>query len=158
MYKCSPESIWIYQNIRFPHSPNFTPREGLRVFPSPIQSGIIIHYQSKPTNALRPNPKKFLQRTFCFSTSTFLSCLPAFTITHSICQHCYVQHPDHHHHCQHCQHRQHRPGYGHSTPKTIWGRLFTMFYASFGIPLGLVMFNSIGKRLTLFATIILIIL
>ena len=37
------------------------------------------------------------------------------------------------------------PGYGHSTPKTIWGRLFTMFYASFGIPLGLVMFNSIGK-------------
>ena len=38
------------------------------------------------------------------------------------------------------------PGYGHSTPKTIWGRLFTMFYASFGIPLGLVMFNSIGMQ------------
>ena len=40
-------------------------------------------------------------------------------------------------------------GYGHSTPKTIWGRLFTMFYASFGIPLGLVMFNSIGDKLTI---------
>ena len=47
MYKCSPESIWIYPNIRFPHSPNFTPREGVRVFLSPTQSGIIIHYQSK---------------------------------------------------------------------------------------------------------------
>ena len=36
-------------------------------------------------------------------------------------------------------------GYGHSTPKTMWGRLFTMVYALFGIPLGLVLFNSIGK-------------
>jgi hypothetical protein len=36
-------------------------------------------------------------------------------------------------------------GYGHSTPKTMWGKLFTMLYASFGIPLGLVMFNSIGN-------------
>ena len=31
------------------------------------------------------------------------------------------------------------------TPKTMWGKLFTMLYASFGIPLGLVMFNSIGN-------------
>lgn len=38
-------------------------------------------------------------------------------------------------------------GYGHSTPKTMWGRLFTMVYALFGIPLGLVLFNSIGKHL-----------
>ena len=36
-------------------------------------------------------------------------------------------------------------GYGHSCPKTLWGRMFTMLYASLGIPLGLVMFNSIGK-------------
>lgn len=36
-------------------------------------------------------------------------------------------------------------GYGHSTPKTMWGRLFTMVYALFGIPLGLVLFNSIGR-------------
>ena len=113
--------------------------------------GIIIRYQSKPKSVLRPNPKKFLQHSFCFSTSTFLS--SGLRSLNPYGQHGHVWHPDHHHHCQHCQHRQHRqhrqhhPGYGHSTPKTIWGRLFTMFYASFGIPLGLVMFNSIGKRL-----------
>ena len=28
----------------------------------------------------------------------------------------------------------------------MWGRLFTMVYALFGIPLGLVLFNSIGRR------------
>ena len=39
-------------------------------------------------------------------------------------------------------------GYGHSTPKTTSGMVFTMFYASFGIPLGLVMFNSIGESWT----------
>uniref|UniRef100_A0A8D8SQ97 Potassium channel subfamily K member 9 n=1 Tax=Cacopsylla melanoneura TaxID=428564 RepID=A0A8D8SQ97_9HEMI len=32
-------------------------------------------------------------------------------------------------------------GYGHSTPNTIGGKLFTMFYAMVGIPLGLVMIN-----------------
>lgn len=37
-------------------------------------------------------------------------------------------------------------GYGHSTPSTIGGKLFTMFYAIVGIPLGLVMFQSIGER------------
>ena len=35
-------------------------------------------------------------------------------------------------------------GYGHSTPKTPGGKIFTMIYATIGIPLGLVMFNSIG--------------
>lgn len=45
-------------------------------------------------------------------------------------------------------------GYGHSTPKTIWGRMFTMLYASLGIPLGLVMFNSIGERLNRFSSLI----
>ncbi|CRL03798.1 CLUMA_CG016313, isoform A [Clunio marinus] len=37
-------------------------------------------------------------------------------------------------------------GYGHSTPSTVGGKLFTMFYAMVGIPLGLVMFQSIGER------------
>ncbi|XP_068899582.1 two pore potassium channel protein sup-9 isoform X3 [Tenebrio molitor] len=37
-------------------------------------------------------------------------------------------------------------GYGHSTPSTIAGKLFTMCYAMIGIPLGLVMFQSIGER------------
>ncbi|XP_055376356.1 two pore potassium channel protein sup-9 [Condylostylus longicornis] len=37
-------------------------------------------------------------------------------------------------------------GYGHSTPSTIGGKLFTMCYAMVGIPLGLVMFQSIGER------------
>lgn len=37
-------------------------------------------------------------------------------------------------------------GYGHSTPSTIGGKIFCMFYALAGIPLGLVMFQSIGER------------
>lgn len=37
-------------------------------------------------------------------------------------------------------------GYGHSTPSTVGGKLFTMCYAMVGIPLGLVMFQSIGER------------
>jgi len=36
--------------------------------------------------------------------------------------------------------------YGHSTPSTVSGKLFTMMYAMIGIPLGLVMFQSIGER------------
>ncbi|VDO76716.1 unnamed protein product [Heligmosomoides polygyrus] len=36
-------------------------------------------------------------------------------------------------------------GYGHSTPLTTGGKLFCMFYALAGIPLGLVMFQSIGR-------------
>ena len=46
-------------------------------------------------------------------------------------------------------------GYGHSTPRTWAGKAFTMFYAFIGIPLGLVMFQSIGERLNVFATFLL---
>ena len=46
------------------------------------------------------------------------------------------------------------PGYGHSTPKTYGGKLFTMMYAIVGIPLGLVMFNSIGERLNNLSSIV----
>jgi potassium channel subfamily K protein 9 len=42
-------------------------------------------------------------------------------------------------------------GYGHSTPMTVGGKMFCMFYALAGIPLGLVMFQSIGERLNTFA-------
>uniref|UniRef100_A0A1I8AEB8 Two pore potassium channel protein sup-9 n=1 Tax=Steinernema glaseri TaxID=37863 RepID=A0A1I8AEB8_9BILA len=42
-------------------------------------------------------------------------------------------------------------GYGHSTPTTAGGKTFCMFYALAGIPLGLVMFQSIGERLNTFA-------
>lgn len=45
---------------------------------------------------------------------------------------------------------KHKQGYGHSTPATTAGRLFCMFYALVGIPLGLVMFQSIGERLNTF--------
>ncbi|TGZ46598.1 hypothetical protein CRM22_011102 [Opisthorchis felineus] len=38
-------------------------------------------------------------------------------------------------------------GYGHSTPKTDWGKIFCMCYAVPGIPLCLVMFQSIGERM-----------
>jgi potassium channel subfamily K member 9 len=45
-------------------------------------------------------------------------------------------------------------GYGHSTPNTNAGKLFCMIYAMVGIPLGLVMFQSIGERLNKFASVI----
>ncbi|XP_074656777.1 two pore potassium channel protein sup-9-like [Tubulanus polymorphus] len=45
-------------------------------------------------------------------------------------------------------------GYGHSTPKTPGGKIFCMFYALWGIPLCLVMFQSIGERLNTFITFI----
>ena len=45
-------------------------------------------------------------------------------------------------------------GYGHSTPHTVGGKLFTMFYALIGIPLGLVMFQSIGERLNNFSSFV----
>lgn len=48
----------------------------------------------------------------------------------------------------------HVSGYGHSTPNTISGKLFTMFYAIVGIPLGLVMFQSIGERLNKFSSVV----
>ena len=46
-------------------------------------------------------------------------------------------------------------GYGHSTPRTMGGKFFCMVYALLGIPLGLVMFQSIGERLNTLATFIL---
>lgn len=45
-------------------------------------------------------------------------------------------------------------GYGHSTPNTAGGKAFCMIYAMVGIPLGLVMFQSIGERLNKFASIV----
>ncbi|CAH8588366.1 unnamed protein product [Dicrocoelium dendriticum] len=43
-------------------------------------------------------------------------------------------------------------GYGHSTPKTTWGKIFCMCYAVPGIPLCLVMFQSIGERMNTIIT------
>lgn len=45
-------------------------------------------------------------------------------------------------------------GYGHSTPVTIGGKAFCMGYAMVGIPLGLVMFQSIGERLNKFVSVV----
>ncbi|XP_026473921.1 two pore potassium channel protein sup-9-like [Ctenocephalides felis] len=45
-------------------------------------------------------------------------------------------------------------GYGHSTPSTVSGKLFTMCYASVGIPLGLVMFQSIGERVNRLSSVV----
>ncbi|XP_029661317.1 two pore potassium channel protein sup-9 [Formica exsecta] len=45
-------------------------------------------------------------------------------------------------------------GYGHSTPVTKPGKAFCMVYAMVGIPLGLVMFQSIGERLNKFASVV----
>jgi len=46
-------------------------------------------------------------------------------------------------------------GYGHSTPQTPSGKVFCMFYALAGIPLNLVMFQSIGERLNVITTFLL---
>nr|XP_054761074.1 potassium channel subfamily K member 9-like [Lytechinus pictus] len=40
--------------------------------------------------------------------------------------------------------------YGHSAPLTIGGKIFCMIYALVGIPLNLVMFQSVGERLNVF--------
>ncbi|XP_037080718.1 two pore potassium channel protein sup-9-like [Pollicipes pollicipes] len=45
-------------------------------------------------------------------------------------------------------------GYGHSTPRTVGGKVFTMCYALAGIPLGLVMFQSIGDRVNRASSIV----
>ncbi|KAL8566019.1 hypothetical protein ACOMHN_019461 [Nucella lapillus] len=47
------------------------------------------------------------------------------------------------------------PGYGHSTPQTVGGKIFCMFYATSGIPLCIVMFQSVGERLNTFVTFLL---
>ena len=46
-------------------------------------------------------------------------------------------------------------GYGHSTPQTVGGKIFCMFYALAGIPLCIVMFQSVGERLNTFVTFLL---
>ncbi|XP_046374660.1 two pore potassium channel protein sup-9-like [Haliotis cracherodii] len=46
-------------------------------------------------------------------------------------------------------------GYGHSTPQTVGGKIFCMFYALAGIPLCIVMFQSVGERLNTFVTFVL---
>jgi potassium channel subfamily K protein 3 len=38
-------------------------------------------------------------------------------------------------------------GYGHSTPRTIAGKCFCIFYTLIGIPIFLIMFQSVGERL-----------
>ncbi|XP_039980546.1 potassium channel subfamily K member 3a [Xiphias gladius] len=41
-------------------------------------------------------------------------------------------------------------GYGHAAPSTHGGKVFCMFYALLGIPLTLVMFQSVGERINTF--------
>nr|XP_014349228.1 PREDICTED: potassium channel subfamily K member 3 [Latimeria chalumnae] len=43
-----------------------------------------------------------------------------------------------------------QPGYGHAAPSTDGGKVFCMFYALLGIPLTLVMFQSLGERINTF--------
>ena len=38
-------------------------------------------------------------------------------------------------------------GYGHSTPQTLMGKGFTMGYAMLGIPMAMIMFQSMGERM-----------
>jgi len=45
-------------------------------------------------------------------------------------------------------------GYGHSTPKTLLGQGFTVGYAFFGIPITMIMFQSMGERMNKFYTIV----
>lgn len=40
------------------------------------------------------------------------------------------------------------PGYGKMAPNTVWGRIFCIFYAIFGIPITGLMLKSIGERIT----------
>lgn len=39
-------------------------------------------------------------------------------------------------------------GYGKMAPSTVWGRIFCIFYAIFGIPITGLMLKSIGERIT----------
>ncbi|KAL3891843.1 hypothetical protein ACJMK2_004088 [Sinanodonta woodiana] len=43
-------------------------------------------------------------------------------------------------------------GYGHSTPQTVGGKIVCMFYSLAGIPLCIIMFQSVGERLNVFIT------
>lgn len=38
-------------------------------------------------------------------------------------------------------------GYGHSTPRTVAGKCFCILYSLIGIPIALIMFQSVGERL-----------
>ncbi|CAF1146940.1 unnamed protein product [Rotaria sordida] len=46
-------------------------------------------------------------------------------------------------------------GYGHTTPKTIGGKIFCMAYTVAGVPLNLIMFQSTGERLNTIISFIL---
>ncbi|CAF0824817.1 unnamed protein product [Adineta ricciae] len=46
-------------------------------------------------------------------------------------------------------------GYGHTTPKTIGGKIFCMVYTVAGVPLNLIMFQSVGERLNAIISFIL---
>ncbi|EPQ13107.1 Potassium channel subfamily K member 3 [Myotis brandtii] len=46
-------------------------------------------------------------------------------------------------------------GYGHAAPSTDGGKVFCMFYALLGIPLTLVMFQSLGERINTFVKFLL---
>ncbi|KAK3575993.1 hypothetical protein CHS0354_007530 [Potamilus streckersoni] len=46
-------------------------------------------------------------------------------------------------------------GYGHSTPQTVGGKIVCMLYALAGIPLCIIMFQSVGERLNVFVTYLL---
>ncbi|KAK3578900.1 hypothetical protein CHS0354_035520 [Potamilus streckersoni] len=43
-------------------------------------------------------------------------------------------------------------GYGHSTPQTVGGKIACMCYSLAGIPLCIIMFQSVGERLNMFVT------
>eukprot|EP00095_Tigriopus_kingsejongensis_P002013 maker-scaffold419_size176504-snap-gene-0.33 protein:Tk02013 transcript:maker-scaffold419_size176504-snap-gene-0.33-mRNA-1 annotation:"two pore potassium channel protein sup-9" len=45
-------------------------------------------------------------------------------------------------------------GYGHSTPATTVGKAFTMGYAMAGIPMAMVMFQSMGERMNKFYSVL----
>ena len=45
-------------------------------------------------------------------------------------------------------------GYGHSTPNTYFGKAATMVYAAVGIPMAMVMFQSMGERMNKFFSVV----
>ncbi|CAF1571332.1 unnamed protein product [Adineta ricciae] len=47
-------------------------------------------------------------------------------------------------------------GYGHTTPKTMGGKIFCMVYTVAGVPLNLIMFQSVGERLNAIISFVLL--
>ena len=47
-------------------------------------------------------------------------------------------------------------GYGHSTPRTVSGKCFCILYSLIGIPIALIMFQSVGERLNSLISFLLI--